>query len=332
MYFVHSYSVVCNINNIIATTNYNNIRIAAVIGSNNCYGCQFHPEKSGKKGLKILDNFFKNIMNHNLLKSYFLKRKSKISDAIKILQKNIIKLVIIVDREKLVGIITDGDVRRGLIKKLSLDDNCEDLMNKKPIFIYNTEKDKLKPFNIKKDYHPEKRYVVIVDKHKRVIDIIDRAETQQALDNIILIMAGGEGRRMLPHTAKTPKPMLLIRNKPIIRIIIDRLIQHGFRNINISIRYKYDKLINYFKKNSNIDANIDFLLEKKPLGTAGSLALINKQKIDKPIIVMNGDIITNINFPELIRHHNSSKNLITVCTSEYSVSIPFGTLVIGKKR
>ena len=95
-------------------------------------------------------------MNHNLVKSYFLKRKSKISDAIKILQKNIIKLVIIVDREKLVGIITDGDVRRGLIKKLSLDDNCEDLMNKKPIFIYNTEKDKLKPFNIKKDYHPEK--------------------------------------------------------------------------------------------------------------------------------------------------------------------------------
>ena len=191
-------------------------------------------------------------MKKNILKSYFLNKKSKISEAISILQKNIIKLVIIVEKEKLIGIITDGDIRRGLIKKYSVNDKCEDIMNKRPIYILNSEKEKLKPFNLKKDYHPERRYLILVDKLKNVTDIIDRAETNQPLDNTVLIMAGGEGRRMLPHTATTPKPMLRIKNKPIIRIIIDRLINHGFYNISISIKYRYDKLLEYFKKTQTL--------------------------------------------------------------------------------
>ena len=270
-------------------------------------------------------------MDKSRLRSYFLDKNSKISDAINILQKNIIKLVVIVEKGKLVGIITDGDIRRGLIRKFSIDDKCKDIMNKKPIFIYSDEKNDLKNFDLKKDYHPERRYIIVVNKLEKVTDIIDRAESQQSLDNTILIMAGGEGRRMLPHTASLPKPMLRIKNKPIIRIIIDRLISHGFTNISISVKYKYDKLVDYFKKHSTINANINFLLEKKALGTAGSLSLLNKRNINKPIIVMNGDIITNINFPDLLRYHDASKNLITVCSSEYSVSIPFGTLVVNNK-
>ena len=189
-------------------------------------------------------------MDKSRLKSYFLDKNSKISDAINILQKNIIKLVVIVEKGKLVGIITDGDIRRGLIRKFSIDDKCKDIMNKKPIFIYSDEKNDLKNFNLKKDYHPERRYIIVVNKLEKVTDIIDRAESQQSLDNTILIMAGGEGRRMLPHTASLPKPMLRIKNKPIIRIIIDRLISHGFTNISISVKYKYDKLVDYFKDSS----------------------------------------------------------------------------------
>lgn len=268
-------------------------------------------------------------------KDYIINKSTKISVVIKMLQKNEMKIIVILDaKQKLIGTITDGDIRRGLINGYQITDDCLSIMNKKPIYVYSSDHKAIKrKFNIKNISHPEKRYMLIVDQNNKFIEIIDRAdESNETFDNSVIIMAGGEGKRLLPHTASTPKPMLLLNNKPIIRIIIDRLINHGFKNINISIRYEAEKLVKYFEKENGIKANVSFILESKPLGTAGCLALMNKRQCDKPIILTNGDVLTKVNYSQLLKYHINSKNIITVCASEYTVSLPYGELILKNNK
>lgn len=268
-------------------------------------------------------------------KNYIVNKSNKISVAIEMLQKNEMKILVVLDiKKKLIGTITDGDIRRGLINGYQMTDACLSIMNKKPIYVYSSDHKTIKrKFNIKNISHPEKRYMLIVDQNNKFIEIIDRAEESvEIFENLVMIMAGGEGKRLLPHTASTPKPMLLLNNKPIIRIIIDRLINHGFKNINISIRYEAEKLIKYFEKENGIKADITFITESKPLGTAGCLSLMNKNKCNRPIILTNGDVLTKVNYSQLLKYHINSKNLITVCASEYTVSLPYGELILNNNK
>ena len=263
----------------------------------------------------------KNSLN---IKKYLMKSESKISEAIKILQKNLVKIVIIVSKGgKLLGTITDGDIRRGLLNGYTLDNECSCIMNKRPNFAYIGDLN-----NINKIIFKKKLIPVIVDQNKKVISIdYNEAHASNAVKtNKIVIMAGGKGKRLMPLTENTPKPLLTINDKPIVEYTIESFIDNGFKDIVLSVSYKSEKLINYFNNNKLLSKYITYIKEDKPLDTAGSLSLINKKELNEPVIVKNGDIITNVNYDELLKFHNKHNKPITICASEYKISIPFGSI------
>lgn len=263
----------------------------------------------------------KNSLN---IKKYLAKQESKISEAIKILQKNPTKIVIIIcNQGKLLGTITDGDIRRGLLNGYTLDDKCSCIMNKRPNFAYVGDLNNINKILIKKQLVP-----VIVDKNKVVISI-DHNDTYTSniiKTNKVVIMAGGKGKRLMPLTQNTPKPLLTINDKPIVEYTIEAFIKNGFEDIILSVGYKSEKLINYFNSNKILSKYITYINEDKPLDTAGSLSLISKKELQEPVIVKNGDIITNVNYDELLKFHNNHNKPITICASEYKISIPFGSI------
>ena len=264
-----------------------------------------------------------------ILASYIVQKNTLISDAIKLLQDNEIKILVIVGKDsKLLGTITDGDIRRGLIKGITINNNCSEIMNKKPCYSLESDDKKInRIIKIKQISHP-----ILLDSSGKVVGIYSELDLKKkSKENQVIIMAGGEGRRLMPLTINTPKPLLKINNKPIISMIVDRFINSGFSNISISVRYKSEMIIKFFKKNK-YNGIINFLKETKPLGTAGCLSLIKKNKNNSPVIVINGDVITNVNYDDLLDYHNKSKSLITLCVADYVSSIPFGIVKVRNHK
>ena len=139
-------------------------------------------------------------------------------------------------------------------------------------------------------------------------------------------MAGGFGRRLRPLTNTIPKPLIKINNKPILEIIIENFKQYGLTNIFITTFYKSDSIKKYFQNGDRFGVSIQYLKEKKPLGTAGALSMLDKESIKKPIIVINGDIITKVNFDSLLKYHEKHNCDLTICSKNYLVKVPYGVL------
>lgn len=258
--------------------------------------------------------------NNNILSC-----EGKISEAIQLLQTSDVKIIIVVSKSnKILGTITDGDIRRGLINGKGLENNCTEVMNKKPKYALKGDE---KDINLLLQTN---KYVPLVNDQLEVIETVstERKDIKKKIDNIAVIMAGGEGKRLTPLTLSTPKPMLPINKKPLIQKIIDNLSESGLTKVFISIFYKGDQLINYFNEEKQAEINIEFLKEKKPLGTAGSLSLLNEEFIKEPVIVLNGDVLTNISYGRLIEFHKKSQNKITICAATYDIQIPFGAMKI----
>tara|TARA_B110000858_G_scaffold195764_1_gene252951 strand:+ start:4593 stop:5618 length:1026 start_codon:yes stop_codon:yes gene_type:complete len=264
-----------------------------------------------------------------ILASYIVQKNTLISDSIKLLQDNEIKILVIVDKDsKLLGTITDGDIRRGLIKGVTINNYCSEIMNKKPCYALESDNKKIdKIIKIKEIKHP-----ILLDSSGKVVGIYSELDLKRdKKENQVIIMAGGEGRRLMPLTMNTPKPLLKINSKPIISTIVDKFINAGFANISISVRYKSEMIIKFFQKNK-YKGIVNFLKEAKPLGTAGCLSLIKKTKYTAPVIVINGDIITNINYDDLLNYHHRSKSLITLCVADYASSVPFGIVKVKNHK
>jgi len=260
-------------------------------------------------------SYTKNIINQSL----------KIIDVIEILDIIEIKLALIVDdNNKLVGTITDGDVRRALLKKINTDDECRTIMNISPIYA-NESDDHTHVYNLLKK---NRIAIPIVDKNKKITSLTHLGELNKTTkNNIVFIMAGGRGERLMPLTIDTPKPLLPINNKPIIKQIIDNIKKYRFNNIHISVNYKSEKLINYLGNGKDQDLTFTYINEDKALGTAGALSLL-KDIPDRPIIVINGDILTGINLEQLLYYHNSSGKKITMCAANHKVPVPYGTIEV----
>lgn len=257
-------------------------------------------------------------------KKLMIASDEKIFKAIEILDNTEKKIVLVTDEKKrLLGTITDGDIRRGLIKKIEIDQSVNKIMNKKPIYISHhiSRNDAL---NIMKD--KDILHLPITDKEKKIIDIYFANEsTAIQMKNTVLLMAGGFGKRLFPITAKIPKPMIKIGGKPILERIIENFKGYGFVNFEISTHYLPSKIKNYFKDGKKWNINISYINEDQPLGTAGSIALI-KNKDSLPIILANGDIITDLNFEELLKFHNKHNAEITLVIKEYNVQVPYGVV------
>ena len=257
-----------------------------------------------------------------------LNLDNTMSDAIHLLQKRPIKIVVVTSNEKLVGTITDGDIRRALLKSYTLIAPCSDIMNKNPH--YALENDYMSIKSLLQNYN----VIPIVDNEHTLVNIISSniPDKKERLPNSVVIMAGGEGKRLQPLTFTTPKPLLPLKKKPIIHKIIDRLSKYGLYDINISVHYKAQMLKDYFTNQKILNVNVNFLEESTPLGTAGCLYLLKNKKITDPIIIINGDILTEINYIDLINYHKKVKNVITICAAFYETQIPFGTLEVENNK
>lgn len=254
-----------------------------------------------------------------------LRENSTIKEALKIIDRGAIRIALIVDNNnKLLGTLSDGDIRRGLLKNYTLDDTINDLYFKSPITSLNTEsKEKI----IQKAIRNQVYQIPIIDENNYLVDIVNLATLLNVSKkrNRVILMAGGLGTRLRPLTEDTPKPMLKVGNKPILETIIKNFAAHGFINITISLNYKAEVIREYFKDGTDFGVNIDYIEENTRLGTAGALSLLQEQP-NEPFFVMNADLLTDVNFSNLLNFHCFGNSNATMCVREYEYQIPYGVV------
>lgn len=265
-------------------------------------------------------------MDINKLK---LTPDSSIEEALKIVGKERVRLGIIVDKkDKFLGVISDSNIRKALIKGKNLQSKIKDIYTKNPITIKeNTSKNELLKLSAKTDIYD---FPVLNDK-KEVISIksISSLLNRQINSNFVIIMAGGLGTRLKELTKDTPKPMLKVGKKPILESIVQRLKEQNFENFIFCVNYKKQIIEDYFKKGKDFGIKISYIKERKKLGTAGALSLI-KQDFKESFIVMNADILTELDFNDLLKAHKDAKALMSVCVREFEQQIPFGVIEQNK--
>ncbi len=264
-------------------------------------------------------------------KKILLRKSCTIDKAIQILDNSGLQIILVVDVKKtLLGTITDGDIRRALIHKIDLNSPISKIMSRKPLVAYIDDSDE---YILKKMRELKLNNVPILNNDKKVMGLksIEELIDRKIFNNPVILMAGGFGKRLVPLTKKTPKPLLKIKNTPMLEIIIKKLISHGFVNFYISVHYKANLIKDYFKDGSKWDINIKYLEEKTPMGTAGGLSLLDKSnKI--PILVMNSDILTNLNFRDLLEFHMLNKSDGTVCVREEKYQQSFGVVELRNNK
>ena len=239
---------------------------------------------------------------------------------------------IVVDKEgRLLGTVTDGDIRRAILKGISIDEKAEVIMNSNCVFI-NENYSRIfidSIFKSKKIFQ-----IPVVDENMKLVDVIfynDIYSETEGKSNYAIIMAGGLGTRLRPLTEEIPKPMLKVGDRPILETIITQLRDFGYKNILISVNYKSHMIENYFQDGKNFGVNIEYIYEPKKLGTAGAIKLVQKY-LDKDFFVVNGDILTKLNFEHFIKYHAENKNHITIASRKYDMQIPYGVLNVNGDR
>ena len=223
---------------------------------------------------------------------------------------------------KLLGSVTDGDIRRGFLRDASVKDSITTVMNIncKRIFYYHLDNSFI---NLCRQEGIN--YIPVVCEQEKVIDILNLQEYKEIITVDAVIMAGGRGERLMPLTKDIPKPMLKVGNKPIIEYNIDRLQKFGVRNINISINYLGHKIKEYFADGAEKGLNIRYVNENKPLGTIGSITLVPEFEHDI-ILLMNSDLLTNIDFGDFYREFIKSGADLGVATIPHHIDLPYAIL------
>lgn len=251
--------------------------------------------------------------------------------AINVLNDSNLRIALVVDNEKkLCGTITDGDIRRALLSHVDLKSSIIKVMNPNPIVASQaSSKEELLYLMKSKDI----LHLPILDEEKRIIGL----ETLQSLisgvqtDNPVFLMAGGFGTRLRSLTKETPKPLLKIGSRPILEIILLQFIEAGFHNFYISIHYKAEMIKDYFGNGSKWGVTIKYIHESIPLGTAGALGLLPIKNKGLPILMMNGDLITDLDIKDLLSFHNEQGGIATMCVREYQHQVPYGVVNIEKQ-
>lgn len=229
-------------------------------------------------------------------------------------------------QDKITGSLTDGDIRRGLVNGVTLDCPVTNVMHKD--FKYVKDLSDYKKINSYKVM--DLKLVPLVTKDFKLVEFIDLRKLKAVIPVDAVIMAGGKGVRLKPYTNDTPKPMLELNGKPIIAHNIDRLLSYGITNIYISVNHLKEKIINYIQKNYS-DYNIQFIEENQPLGTIGSVKLVDEFK-NNDVLVMNADILTNIDFYDFFTNYKNFRDNMSIATFNIRINIPYGILDTTDKK
>jgi len=232
-------------------------------------------------------------------------------------------ILMMVDEENhLVGSLTDGDLRRGFIKGLGFDNLLEEFIQPDPKFIFENEYDQDKITEFK---NRNFKIVPILNQDRQIVDILNFRYRTTLLPVDAVLMAGGEGKRLRPLTEKIPKPLLLVGDKPIIEHNVDRLSNVGIENVYLSVNYLGEQLEAYSGDGSSKGINISYVRENKPLGTIGSVLLVDCFQHDE-ILVMNSDLLTNIDFADFYKFFKDSDADMAVAATTYQVDVPYAVL------
>lgn len=249
-----------------------------------------------------------------------------IGDAVRAIDENAIQIALIIEGGRVCGTLTDGDVRRAMLHGFTLMDPVTNAMNPNPKTALAGETReavllRMKQFSI--------RHMPVVDESGTLLGLetIDDLCAVKRLQNHVVLMAGGFGRRLAPLTDECPKPMLQIGGRPILETVLMNFIEYGFQSFSVSVNYRAEMIMDYFGDGSRWGVRIDYLRENEPLGTAGALSLLKKRP-DLPLILMNADILTKVNFHHLLDFHAAHDSRATMCVREYQVQVPYGVIKV----
>lgn len=258
-------------------------------------------------------------------KNILMKPDQPILDALRLIDSESLRIALVVDDQlNLLGVVTDGDVRRGLLKNLSLNSSVRSVMNSNPLTAkLGTARKELVKFMEK-----EQLLAIPLMEKNRVagLETLQRVGQYSKYQNPIFLMAGGFGTRLRPLTDNCPKPLLKVGKKPILEIMLNSFIKSGFVNFYISTHYLPEMIREYFGDGSKWNVKITYVHEEAPLGTGGALGLLPADIPDLPLILINGDILTNVDFEGVLDFHNKHQSAATMCVRDYEYQVPFGVI------
>lgn len=259
-----------------------------------------------------------------------LPPSTAIRETIRRIDDSSLQIALIVDAgQRLLGTVTDGDVRRGLLKGVSLSDPVSLIMNAHPtVAKLDQGRDAILGLMKSRLLH----HIPVVDDAGKVVGLEILEElVAPSRENWVILMAGGLGSRLRPLTDDTPKPLLKVGQKPIIENIIENFVEHGFRRFFLSVNYKAGMFKDYFGDGTRFGVEIDYLDEKKRMGTAGALSLL-PGKPDRTMVVMNADLLTKVSFSNFLDFHIAQNSVATMGVREYEFQVPYGVVRLEGQR
>ena len=262
-------------------------------------------------------------------RNFVLSDQSSVKDAINSLNQTAAQIVLCIDKEmKFVGLVVDGDIRRGLINGVGLDDPITMVMNRES-YVIGPNKSRSEAVQLMETLRIS--HIPIVDDVGclRGLHTIGDFLAREWRENLFVIMAGGFGRRMGSHVSHAPKPMLRVSGKPILEHLIISARDSGFTNFLIAVHYLGEVVEQYFGNGSSLGVQISYFKEQFPLGTAGALALLDPSPI-MPIVVSNADLVSNVDFGSLLDFHKSHGGHVTMAVREHEWQNPFGVVEISE--
>jgi dTDP-glucose pyrophosphorylase/CBS domain-containing protein len=268
-----------------------------------------------------------------LLEKFLLPLNTTVHEAMTCIDRNAEGIALVVDEQcRLLGTVTDGDIRRAILADMDLDTPIQVLLARLPQSSHPTpltaplgvpDVELLRLMNAH-----TLRHIPLVDENGRVVDValLSELAREYELPLSAVVMAGGYGKRLRPLTEELPKPMLPVGDRPLLELIIEQLYQAGIRRVNLTTHYKGEMIVHHFGDGSDFGVEIHYVKEQEPLGTAGALGLL--QVADEPLLVMNGDILTRIDFRAMLDFHRQHQADITVGVRQHEFHLPYGVIEV----
>lgn len=258
-------------------------------------------------------------------KQTLLRPSATIREALERIDAVGIQVALVVDEDgRLLGTVTDGDVRRAILRGTSMEDPVGRVMNENPTTA-RTQDDRETLLALMRQRRLHQ--IPVLDARWRVVglEVLDDLLSPEPKTNPVVLMAGGLGTRLRPMTDDCPKPLLCVGSKPILETIIEAFIEHGFGHFYVSVNYKAEMIEAHFGDGNRWGIEIEYLREEERLGTAGALSLLPGSPRE-PVFVMNGDLITRLNFGHLLDFHTTHDSMATMCVREYEMQVPYGVI------
>jgi dTDP-glucose pyrophosphorylase len=253
--------------------------------------------------------------------SFILNPDTSVEEVVKALDEGGVGFLAFVDHEKkLMGVITDGDLRRGILNK---DLSVQSVINHDPVYMDVTES---KDAIVSKLKQIHRRHMPLVNGDNRLVSVFSLDDIEFiSQKNVVVIMAGGLGSRLGELTKETPKPMLVVGDRPMLQHLVEQFRDQGFNRFIFCLNYKKEIIQNHFGDGQQYGVKINYVTEETRLGTAGALSLLEKN-INDPFFVINADVLTNLDFNAFLEHHNQNRSIASMCVREYEQQVPYGVV------